>query len=185
MPIPLTCPCGRALRIKDELAGRKVRCPACKDVLSVPEPGEDEDEEIPEVLPAETEEDDEAPPARPTRRDAVRPSRRRPNDDEDAETGIQAEPRRGAPPALPRCPDDEDEEPRRPRRRRRPRRAPRPAFGQGGFGTSEAGIAGGAVMMLIAVVWFFGGLAVGIIFIYPPILFILGIAAMVRGFTSR
>ncbi len=39
----------------------------------------------------------------------------------------------------------------------------------------------GILMMIGAVVWFFGGLAAGIIFFYPPILFILGLIAMVKG----
>jgi hypothetical protein len=38
MPISLNCDCGRALRVKDELAGRRVRCPVCQAVLTVPEP---------------------------------------------------------------------------------------------------------------------------------------------------
>lgn len=36
-------------------------------------------------------------------------------------------------------------------------------------------------MMVGAVVWFVGGLFVNVIFFYPPILFALGIAAVVRG----
>ncbi len=35
-----------------------------------------------------------------------------------------------------------------------------------------------------AVVWFFGGLAAGIIFFYPPILLIIGIIAIIRGVMS-
>ena len=32
-----SCPhCRRTLNVKDELAGRKVRCPGCKNVLQVP-----------------------------------------------------------------------------------------------------------------------------------------------------
>src|SRR5690242_7649306 len=34
----MQCPCERAFRIKDELAGKKIRCPACKQVLVVPKP---------------------------------------------------------------------------------------------------------------------------------------------------
>jgi predicted Zn finger-like uncharacterized protein len=45
----------------------------------------------------------------------------------------------------------------------------------------NAGIAGGAFLMLASVVWFFGGLAFGIIFFYPPILFIIGLVAFIRG----
>jgi uncharacterized protein YxjI len=33
MPIDLFCSCGRQLRIRDDLAGRKIRCPGCQEVL--------------------------------------------------------------------------------------------------------------------------------------------------------
>src|SRR5947209_19965792 len=36
MPISIQCGCGRTLRVKDELAGRKVRCPECSTILTVP-----------------------------------------------------------------------------------------------------------------------------------------------------
>ena len=37
MPIALTCSgCGRSYPLKDELAGRKVRCPGCATVQVVP-----------------------------------------------------------------------------------------------------------------------------------------------------
>jgi DNA-directed RNA polymerase subunit RPC12/RpoP len=43
MPISISCSgCGRSFHLKDEMAGRKVRCPECEAVLVVPEP-EDED----------------------------------------------------------------------------------------------------------------------------------------------
>ncbi len=52
MPIPLSCACGRALRARDELAGRKVNCPDCGAVLIVPipEPGPDAEEIRPPPL---------------------------------------------------------------------------------------------------------------------------------------
>ncbi len=37
MPIRVSCDCGRATTVKDELAGRKVRCPGCQAVLDVPD----------------------------------------------------------------------------------------------------------------------------------------------------
>jgi hypothetical protein len=37
MAISMSCACGRALRLKDELAGRKIRCPQCSIVLQVPD----------------------------------------------------------------------------------------------------------------------------------------------------
>jgi hypothetical protein len=41
MPIALSCECGKRLRIKDEFAGRSVRCPACRATLDIPEPEEE------------------------------------------------------------------------------------------------------------------------------------------------
>lgn len=44
------------------------------------------------------------------------------------------------------------------------------------------GVAGGALAIVIAVAWFFGGLLfLDRIFFYPPILAVLGIVAIVRG----
>ena len=36
MPIPVRCSCGRTLAVKEEHAGKKVRCPVCRAVLEVP-----------------------------------------------------------------------------------------------------------------------------------------------------
>lgn len=43
------------------------------------------------------------------------------------------------------------------------------------------GLLGGLVLIVIAVVWFFAGLAAGIIFLYPPILFCIGLFAIIAG----
>ena len=48
----------------------------------------------------------------------------------------------------------------------------------------SAGVVGGLVMIAIAVVWFFGGMAVGIIFFYPPILAVIGIFALIKGLAT-
>lgn len=60
----------------------------------------------------------------------------------------------------------------------------------GGFFASESsilnsGTIGGGLAMLAAIVWFFGGLAMGIIFFYPPILFIIGLIGFVKGIVNR
>ena len=55
------------------------------------------------------------------------------------------------------------------------------AFERGWFGSINAGVVGGILMMGIAVVWFIVGLAGGIIFFYPPILFVIGIIAFFKG----
>src|SRR5437867_1611623 len=36
MPIPVSCKCGQGFRAKDELAGKKVKCPKCGQVLQIP-----------------------------------------------------------------------------------------------------------------------------------------------------
>lgn len=34
--IPVECACGRTLRLKDEMAGKRVRCPTCSETVKVP-----------------------------------------------------------------------------------------------------------------------------------------------------
>jgi uncharacterized protein (TIGR03067 family) len=53
MAIKLTCGCGKSLSVKDEYAGRKVNCPACKMPLKVPAADEFANEEFADE-PAET-----------------------------------------------------------------------------------------------------------------------------------
>jgi hypothetical protein len=75
--------------------------------------------------------------------------------------------------------------PRRRTRRDDERRGQRIASERGSFGSVNAGVIGGILMMLIAVVWFIGGLAVGYIFYYPPVLLVIGFIAMIKGFANR
>ena len=53
-----------------------------------------------------------------------------------------------------------------------------------GAGPDMGQVLGGIGMMVGALVWFFGALALGVIFIYPPILFVIGLATMIKGFLS-
>ncbi|MFQ3652148.1 MAG: hypothetical protein SNJ75_17655, partial [Gemmataceae bacterium] len=90
MAIEFDCEqCGKSLRVRDDLAGKRIKCPACAAVIVVPQ------------------ELQTSPPARPLRSAAVRPvndedraSRRRDEDDE------QELPRRRA---RPLSEDDEDD----------------------------------------------------------------------------
>jgi predicted Zn finger-like uncharacterized protein len=42
MAITVVCDnCGKEFKVKDELAGKKIKCPACQTVLTVPEPNEE------------------------------------------------------------------------------------------------------------------------------------------------
>ena len=38
MPIPVSCQCGQAFRAKDDLAGKRVKCPKCGQPLQIPGP---------------------------------------------------------------------------------------------------------------------------------------------------
>lgn len=46
MPISITCQCGKKLKVRDTLAGKKVKCPACQHLLAVPESMEVIEDEI-------------------------------------------------------------------------------------------------------------------------------------------
>jgi hypothetical protein len=49
----------------------------------------------------------------------------------------------------------------------------------------NAEVASGVVMIVVAIAWFVGGLLwLHRLFFYPPVLLILGIAAIIKGFTA-
>jgi hypothetical protein len=53
MPITFNCTCGKILRVPDETAGRRAKCPACNAVVNVPRPEpEPEFEIVEETAPA-------------------------------------------------------------------------------------------------------------------------------------
>jgi hypothetical protein len=104
----MQCPCDRAFRVKDELAGKKIRCPSCQQVLLVPAPEVeilDEDAAVNYLLTEEPEV--KVKSSRKARRD---------EDDEDNEERITSRPTALAKP-MPRR-DEEEDRPRRPRRTR-------------------------------------------------------------------
>ncbi len=166
MSISLTCECGRALRVKDEAAGRKVRCPGCGKVLPVPRPAADkgaEDEAL-DLLRSEPAAD-ESPPRRPP---------------EAAAEHVREQPRRPepSPPSWARQAGGD-----------RPKRAPKVRKKQreesrGGIAIHPA-ILTGAAMMAGGALWFFIRLADGWISPYPAVLFFLGIGSVIRGFTGQ
>ncbi len=167
MAIALSCSCGRSFRIKHELAGSKVKCPDCGSILTVPrpQPAKDPEEDayavLSEEVPLGQQEERrrawEAPAAPPEP-----PSTRQPPKLPPAPPPMQSRPK--------------DDSPRE--------RGPRIAFEPGWFGSVNSGVIGGILMMAIAAVWFFLGLAADRIFIYLPILFCIGFVSMVKGFTG-
>ena len=80
MPISITCPaCGKRLKAKDELAGRVLPCPNCKQDVTIPEPG---DEVAGYLLAPEPPAEPPGPPEPPSEPEASEPepapARRRP-----------------------------------------------------------------------------------------------------------
>lgn len=74
MSIAVTCSCGKRLRVGDDHAGRKIRCPGCDKVLRVPDEAEEDDRDEP---------DDRVRAGRPAAKKAARPSR----DDDEGDSG--------------------------------------------------------------------------------------------------
>jgi hypothetical protein len=52
MPLTVPCDCGKLLQVKDSLAGKRIRCPGCQAVLTVPAADEEPTEEPEPVAPA-------------------------------------------------------------------------------------------------------------------------------------
>ncbi|MFL5328902.1 MAG: hypothetical protein ACJ8C4_08290 [Gemmataceae bacterium] len=168
MPINVTCDCGRSLRVKDECAGHKVRCPECKNPVPVPAFADQGDDDAVNLLL-----DDSTPtPALPRQFEIPRPAARvsplplnRPASSPQPSKPMNlAQLTRPVPPKPPR---------RKQRERTKTSFAVNPS------------IVSGILMMLGAVVWFVAGLAAGYIFFYPPILFVLGIGAIIKGFRGE
>lgn len=154
MPISFTCTsCRRALRVRDELAGRRILCPDCQTTITVP--AGDSSQPLPSA---------ESPSS------ALRVEQ--PKEDPFSARAEMSSP------TKPRLDDDFDEEDR-PIRRAPPFKPKRE------FGSINAGVGGGILMMVIAVVWFVLGLIFGWIFYYPPILFIIGLIAFIKGLVNR
>lgn len=170
MPIPVACGCGKKLRIKDELAGRKIRCPECKAVVPVRAPERSAEDEALDVLLSESPDDERpAPPAEPE--PAPEPVSAR-----DSEGyGVQA------PPATPPVPKPKLPPSVKKVKKESSRGAPLVTFEEGWFGSVNSGVLGGLLMMVIAAVWFFLGLAANRIFFYPPVLFVIGFISILKG----
>jgi hypothetical protein len=60
-----------------------------------------------------------------------------------------------------------------------------PTFERGWFGSTNSGVVGGLLMIVIAAVWFGLGYSAGRIFIYPPILACIGLVSIVKGALDR
>ena len=75
MPIEFGCPCGKTLRVRDDLVGERVKCPVCGEIRNVPL-----DSMSVFVDDAEEEEEEEAPVPEPKRSLLSRAKRKKKND---------------------------------------------------------------------------------------------------------
>lgn len=197
MSSAVVCPnCAKTLRSAKPLSpGAAVKCPACKQVFTVPDAGDAED--IVNVTVVE-------PAPRAGGKSSGRPARVRRDDDDDYEERRPARKRNLSddddlpPRRRPRYEDDEDDEAERePARRRRyedddddydrpkPRKKKKNRVKENAGNAAAAGVLGGLLMMAIAIIWFVVGLMNDYIFFYPPVLFVVGIVAIVKGIASR
>ena len=170
MALTFRCPCGLDLEIDDQYAGMQVQCPTCQGLVTAPKRGPKMAMPVRRPTPP--------PPAGSTRSRVTddaddRPTQRVRLIDEDDED----RPRRRR-----RVEDEEDAEERPRKRSRKKKGADKPKSLEGKV--LNGGVVGGGIAMLIAVVWFVGGLFADIIFFYPPILFVLGMIGVAKGMLS-
>jgi hypothetical protein len=170
MAFQIRCTCGKNLQVQDEWVGKQIRCANCSEVMTVSQPDAAEQNNALEMAVSTTPTKTSPASTSYETEDDDRPRSKRRRDDDDV---------------------DEDDWPRKRRRReeedddrlRTPGRLP--GNPNANNTTPNASIGGGILMMVIAVVWFFGAAAFGVYFWYPPILFIMGIVAVVRGAMKR
>jgi phage FluMu protein Com len=157
MTIAVRCTgCQSKLNAPPAAAGKSMKCPKCQAVLRVPAA----EPEGFEVVKDDFEVVDEPPPI-PKPPMASAPKQR---------------------PTLKRDHDEEDEDDDRPRKSGKKRKRQREEQSAGASGNMITGI----LMMVGAVAWFVAGIVwMDRIFFYPPILFVLGLVAMVRGMTGK
>lgn len=157
MPITVLCPCQNEYRVKDELAGKRIKCPHCKQPVDVPM----YDQPVPAAQsdPYDQYSQDSHGTAYAA---GAAFGHQNPDDEYQLQpTGI------------------ENENPYQPP-------AQHDGYGPAPTKSHSSGVNGGAIMagvgmMVGAVIWFVVGMAAGRIFFYPPILFIFGLVSFVKG----
>lgn len=156
MPISFSCRCGRILRVADELAGRKARCPGCSSVLTVPRSNIEEYNPTDVSITA-----------------TLIQARKEPDELEEPATAAVTDR------SLNRAPVPAK------KRRLASKRARKKEHRQLPMVFINKEVAAGVVMIIAAIVWFVGALVwFHTLFFYPPVLLILGIAAIYKGFTA-
>lgn len=107
MPITFSCDCGRTLRVQDQFAGKKVKCPGCGGVATAPLAAAPAFEVVEDEPPAKT------PLVRPTAKPAAKPA-----EEDDFEVVEDEKPRKKPYKARADRDEEEDEE-EKPRKKKR------------------------------------------------------------------
>lgn len=197
MAIQLQCKCGRGLTLRDELAGKVIRCPTCAGALTVPEPVHEAElvEEVAEVV-------DEAAAAQPAavvqQKVAVPPPLPK-GVGEVVEVEVVEEAVGAGPPPLRKRPqsdsdrwvdDDKRLEPKKKKKKKsvysemygKDKPAGFLVFEQGWFGN---GLIGGGAMMVVGLLLMLTMFLIGVIniyaFILAAVMILAGLFAMIKG----
>lgn len=187
--------CSGKLAVPSSAAGKKIRCPKCQGVATVPASMISPFEGMPEVPKRKRSEPQGAArdgvngraeivrPKKPKRRESSEDSWLTEDlsqnqgdaswDDYGYGTGTSQR-------LPPRTKKKRAETSDRPVLRGDGYEPPPPARSYGS-GVSAGPMVAGILMMAGAAVWFFAGLAAGVIFFYPPVLFVLGAISFLKG----
>jgi hypothetical protein len=139
MAIVLQCDCGKTLKVSDDFAGKKARCPGCKAVLDIP--AADGDEEAVVAKPKQRARDDDDDDDRPRSKKAAR------NDDDDDD-----EPR-----AKKAARDDDEDRPRKKKKKGSKKLLLILLLGGGAVALVFFAVVGYAALAYFIGLWPFGG----------------------------
>src|SRR5262245_39955018 len=186
MAIPFTCTCGKSILVKDELAGRKARCPDCGTSFTIPVPQTPNAEDAAGDFLLADSPGQKRPPQHATQSGEVpaKPLASKTT----SRPGTGPSPPTPAPASVPPAPAPTPPT-AKPRselatlfaRKKNRSAGAGPKEWSGGIAIHPS-ILAGLAMMAGAAIWFFAGLAAGRIYFYPPILFCIGIGAIIHGF---
>ncbi len=183
MPIEFACECGKAFKVADEFAGKRSKCTACGQPVVVPTPpppaaAEESAEDA--AMRALLDGDDPTPAPRASNSYAGADDARRPapppprNEDAGSHAARALAGSKSATKAS---------EPKA--KKAKPVRSSYDAPAERTWSPNWAKVGGGALGVLIGGGLLIGGLAFGRLFIWSPIIIIVGLFGIINGLLSR